>query len=491
MIVNTAAGKALGTTQNSNNRSGVAVTISNGTIQSIGSTVCELTLGGTTNAWTFFDNHWGNNGGYLYAASSSSNQLKTQATNDSNGQWSISITSDGTATIVAQGSNTRNHLRYNSNNGSPIFNCYASSNTTLPKVELYILSEEFDHTESETIANLLPFDKHTVRSGATLTVIGTASCNDFDHLILEEGAQLVHHTNGVKATMKKSITAFSGKGGWYTLAMPFTTYDPTEITVDNYDLYAFIEAGPLEWLNHKSEGFSFVPYTGYLYAHDPSITLRMTGILNNGDYSETVNLSYSNPHEFIRGFNLIGNPTAHDITFAKSTEVSDGYYYLNHHETWVYTTASIVPAGRGFLVKANAAGQTVTLNPQSKELDNDPGQYIAINIDGETVYVKMTEGVSMPLLSINGKTSNLWLERNGKQYTMLVRDDVDAIHVNYKASQGTHHLSVNTEKVNTNYLHLIDRFTGTDIDLLDTPSYSFESHNGDNASRFQLVFSPN
>ncbi len=62
--------------------------------------------------------------GYLYAASSGSNYLKTQTTNNDNGSWKIEISAAGVATIKAQGSNTRNWLRYNS--GSSIFSCYAS-----------------------------------------------------------------------------------------------------------------------------------------------------------------------------------------------------------------------------------------------------------------------------------------------------------------------------------------------------------------------------
>ena len=73
--------------------------------------------------------------GYLYAASSSGNQLKTKATADANAEASISI-NGGDATIEFQGSNTRNNLRYNENNGSPIFACYASSSSvnTLPQI---------------------------------------------------------------------------------------------------------------------------------------------------------------------------------------------------------------------------------------------------------------------------------------------------------------------------------------------------------------------
>ncbi len=60
--------------------------------------------------------------GYLYAASSSANNMKTQTTLNENGSWTISIAEGGVATIKAQGTNTRNWMRYNSSDS--LFSCY-------------------------------------------------------------------------------------------------------------------------------------------------------------------------------------------------------------------------------------------------------------------------------------------------------------------------------------------------------------------------------
>ena len=70
------------------------------------------------------DNNWAlkTNDGYLYAASSSANQLKPKAEVDSNAIAAITI--DDEAAIVFQGSNSRNTIRYNK--GSVLFSCYAS-----------------------------------------------------------------------------------------------------------------------------------------------------------------------------------------------------------------------------------------------------------------------------------------------------------------------------------------------------------------------------
>lgn len=144
LVVNVANGKALGTTQNSNNRSASSVTIENDIIPSIDNTVCELTLGGGAGAWTFKDG----NKGYLYAAGNG-NYLRTQSTLSDKGRWQISL-NNGVATIVSNGNVTQNTIRFNLNNGNPIFSCYSSSSTLLD-VCLFRRTELSDYPAEQTI----------------------------------------------------------------------------------------------------------------------------------------------------------------------------------------------------------------------------------------------------------------------------------------------------------------------------------------------------
>ena len=129
--------------QKTNNRKAVvvsengdAITVTPGTEPDSETDVFQFTLGGGTGAWTFFDEV---KEGYLYAASSTGNQLKTQTTLDANGQWSITFNSDGTAEVVAQGGNTRNNMRFNPNtsNGDPLFSCYNESSNIETRVSFY------------------------------------------------------------------------------------------------------------------------------------------------------------------------------------------------------------------------------------------------------------------------------------------------------------------------------------------------------------------
>ena len=91
---------------------------------------------------------WDADNGYLYAASSNKNHLKSQLTNDMNGKWSIKIDDEtGEATIIAQGTNSNRYMRFNST--SHIFSCYGenSSITDLP----YLYAKSDNEIEPSTV----------------------------------------------------------------------------------------------------------------------------------------------------------------------------------------------------------------------------------------------------------------------------------------------------------------------------------------------------
>ena len=128
---------ALSTNQKSNNRGQASIT-KNGDNITFGNDVQILTvqkgiIDGTLAFYT--------GSGYLYAASNSSNHLKTQVANNANGSWKITVT-DGTASIVAQGNYTRNTLQYNLNNGDPLFSCYAEDKLQQP-IAIYRKTSEY------------------------------------------------------------------------------------------------------------------------------------------------------------------------------------------------------------------------------------------------------------------------------------------------------------------------------------------------------------
>lgn len=126
--------KILSTTQNANNRGAVEFASFNedGTITPVnGSAIIEL--GGEKGNWTLYVTN-GAAQGYLYAASSNNNYLRTKSSADANAMASISIASEGNATIKFTGTNTRNTIFYNSQN--TLFSCYSSSSTQ-KNVQIY------------------------------------------------------------------------------------------------------------------------------------------------------------------------------------------------------------------------------------------------------------------------------------------------------------------------------------------------------------------
>ena len=151
VIVANGADLALSTTQNNNNR-GVASITKNGNTVTFGSDVQILTVmaGKVDGTFAFYTGS-----GYLYAASSSSNYLKTEATLSANSSWTITI-ADGVATVKSQGTYTHNWLRYNS--GSNIFSCYESGQQDIAiyKLESGSASEDVSiHGASMTVGSTL------------------------------------------------------------------------------------------------------------------------------------------------------------------------------------------------------------------------------------------------------------------------------------------------------------------------------------------------
>ncbi|MCQ2309053.1 MAG: chitobiase/beta-hexosaminidase C-terminal domain-containing protein [Bacteroidales bacterium] len=217
--------------QNTNNRVSVAVTPEGNVITttpattSADETVYELTLGqDSVGYWTLYD---AVNGGYLYAASSSSNYLKNQATNDANGVWTIDIAPNGIATIKAQGSNTRNWLRLN-NSGTP-FSCYGSG-----QLDVYLYK-----------AGEIP--PATIVATPTFTP-GEGSYTEAQNVTIScetDGATIYYATDGTEPTVESTvytepiavsttttIKAFAVKAGMENSGVATATYTfPSVITI--------------------------------------------------------------------------------------------------------------------------------------------------------------------------------------------------------------------------------------------------------------------
>ena len=166
---------------NGNNRTAVESTISGDKLNpAVGTSVLTLVDAGNG---TFALQ--AGNGKYLYAASSTSNHLKETATINDNAKWSVSVT-EGKASVVAQGSNSRNTIRFNKSNNPKIFSCYASGQTD---IALYAKVPEHSRSTSAGRYGTICLPGNIVKClGATLYEVAGKDGNKviFDEVLTPE-----------------------------------------------------------------------------------------------------------------------------------------------------------------------------------------------------------------------------------------------------------------------------------------------------------------
>lgn len=223
--------KAMSTTQNTNNRGSVAIDIVDDTAYP-GDQVALIKATKVSDGYTLYVTN-GSSIGYLYAASGSSNYLKTRASNsDKNSVAAITIT-NGVTSVKFTGSNTKNDLRFNPSNNPPIFSCYGSGQTavqlyvktasTTPKLEAAGL--EFSETAVEatigqpfTAPTLTKATDAAVSYTSTNTAVATVDETSGDVTLLGAGETVI------TATTPQTETYLAGEAK-YTL----TVIDPNNV----------------------------------------------------------------------------------------------------------------------------------------------------------------------------------------------------------------------------------------------------------------------
>lgn len=333
----------------------------------------------------------------------------------------------------------------------------------------------------------------------TITNYGTAA-----NLIIEDGGQLMHQQDGVLATVKKSINAYDTNDGWYLISSPLASSiavtSVENLLSNNYDLYYYDEP-TYYWINQEQASNNFTQLEsgkGYLYANSEDVALGFAGALKNGTESVTVTpLSYAGA--YLQGFNLIGNPYAHNITSLTTVDVEEGCYRMNG--TLDDLMVSVVSADKplkpteGVFVKATSTNASVTFNPNNTRTEIEKTGNICIEVMengkiADRLLVKRNEGNDFQKLSLRDNRTKVFATRDNEELAIVVCND-DEQTVNFKtAKNGTYTISVTLKDVEADHLHLIDNLTGNDVDLMATPTYSFEAKTTDYASRFRLVFSP-
>ena len=361
-------------------------------------------------------------------------------------------------------------------------------------------------------------DMMTVTEGSKLTVSGTISNSDPAHLVLEEGAQL--ESSAVAGTMYKDIngytTVHNDHEGYYLIASPVDGIQPTQVTNmtnGTYDLYAWDANEQLEWRNYEVQGnFTTLDAgVGYLYANNANTTLAFAGQLNSS-FTGIGNLNYV-ANDDLHSLTLVGNPYAYQAEFSIADTHNGGWVSapncltLNSEgdgfEVKPVTGNEIVLAPmEAVLVQATGNGQSFTeygdIEPigDGGEIEVVPG-LLNLSISKphggvmDNALVRFNGGSMLRKLRLGHNATELYIPQDGKDYAVVCAQAETEIPVNFKASQnGTYTLSIDSQNLDLDYLHLIDNMTGEDVDFLATPSYTFEGNTNDYESRFRLVFAP-
>ena len=400
IIVNTDATYAVGA-QGSNNRTAAAIEENNG-ILTISDAVAKFTLGiPEENKYTFYQNGTVDNvdKGYLYAAASDKNYMRTQVENNANDVWTISMDENGAATVTATGTNTRNIMRYNPNNGSPVFSCYASSSTVQNPVVLYYKAPkiEINDNESVNVSDAAGSDI-VIHDGGTLNVdadkqIGDLTVEAGGKVVLDENKLTVVGTFTIETTMASGasgqligatasnfatngpayIDITLGAGGradhWHAITVPFPVdaingiYDLDGNKLNNEEHYAIMEylgnvraQGKYGWKKYRK---ILVPGTFYLMTVDGGRTTyrfmkTSDGALVAGNSKEIFEYAKSGEGQTTdAGWNGVGNPT---LVYGKvNAEVQvldpENYVYVKKDPN---STNFVV--GTPFFYQADAAG---------------------------------------------------------------------------------------------------------------------------------------
>ena len=371
-----------------------------------------------------------------------------------------------------------------------------------------------DIPSSQTIANnttwnnVSVMNKVTVENAATLTVNGILTCVNADNLLIKDGGQLVHNNKGVMATVEKEIEGYgSTDAAWYTISSPLVgNVDVADIdgltpATNNYDLYRYDEPTSV-WQNVKDGSNNFTTIDsgrGYLYANEYDCTLSFSGELNSEDF--IYNLNKTNNIR-LSGFNLIGNPFAHNIYKGDGAAIdgdnlADGYYILSNSGAWTAKMSDNTPIkpNQGILVKTNKDGEikiNKTVSPSSCKSDDDKILSITVgnNNYNDVAYLSFEDGLGLEKISHqNENVPMIYIPVDGDNYAVAMLDEnVKDIPISFEAkTMGEYIITINGLSKITQFdnVYLVDNLTG-DVTNMLLEDYKFIATTNDSHERFVL-----
>jgi len=345
--------------------------------------------------------------------------------------------------------------------------------------------------------------------------------DEFCDIIIEDGAELINSSANVAVMAQKNVVAADADAGtgWYLISSPVANPNIVEYTNlitddgwnDTYDLFRFNEAAELQWENYRTGHADFTTLQngrGYLYRNGEDHRIDIGGTLNVSDVDYNLTCAGT---DALKGFHVIGNPYSHTVYKGNTTDnvhpaipntlLEEKYYVLNPTTgEWDLTDdgTAIAPM-TGILVQAKDAGTlTITNSTEGKTVRsrNANGNNIWFTVANSSfedkTCVEFKEGHGLNKIAhLNEEAPMLYVNHDGEDFASVnLSDNVRAFNLNFEAmTTGRYTLSVQAEG-GFGYLHLLDRLTDNDIDLLKESEYEFIGSSADNAERFVVRLSP-
>ena len=364
--------------------------------------------------------------------------------------------------------------------------------------------------ETVTVAGLTIPDgvSLTVEEGSTLIVTGDLVNNDEDGLVIENGAQVINESAGVKATAHKDIQAWTSKdsNGWHLIASPIDgmAVAGSDFVTETYDLYRYDEP-TYTWENYRThyntDFLTFEKGRGYLYANsNTGFSPAFTGDLNYAAVSYAVSFDSPGP---LKGFNLIGNPFPHNIYKGAGGAIDDsklasGYYTLSYNGEWVaHTFEDVIAPEQGILVKTTASGN-ITISKTNAESTaetstKDIATRLKINVSGngrsDRAYAYFGEGIGLDKMAhYSSSAAQIAIREGENDYAIAhVGADCEEMNVVFKNTKNGYYTVTFEGLDDFEYLHLIDNILGIETDMKQEPYYKFHALGNENENRFKIV----
>ena len=347
-------------------------------------------------------------------------------------------------------------------------------------------------------------------------------------LFIQDGCQFIYRGEPVKVHVLKNIQQATKQAenkadvyGWYTISSPvskvYLSGENTGVNLVtsvvapyNFDLLRYNEATS-QWepyVAHTSDFKKMEDGRGYLYRNANNITIQYKGMTQSEAVKYDLSCSSTVLDGKLRGWNLIGNPFTFNIykgekncAINNDDLLTEGFYRLSRSGAWESCNdGTAIKSGEGILVKVTRADILVINNtnaaPSKERYNNEFIAFTVANSSYEDVtYAMFNEGSGLPKINHrNEDIPMIYINQDGEDYAIAtLGDETKSFNLSFKAkTTGQYTLSYKTEGV-FDYLHVIDCFTGRDIDMLADEKYTFIGSPQDKENRFivRLQYKPN